>query len=136
MANRSSWPIRTTSTRPPAKPRSLSVRAKPPPAKKARKPTASTPNPDPLHTIGRDIAALALDASDELSGLKEAHRAFGCLGSLLVPVEIQRSDEFYVTPTELRALVALVHAERGSRIAAVGVAVEAIQTAAGSPRTA
>jgi hypothetical protein len=117
----------------PAKPRNVSIRAKPPPAKKARKPKAQDPGdpvPDPL----RNISSLALDLSDELSELKETYRAFGCLERLLVPVEIQRSDEFYVTPTELRALVALVHAEFGRRIDAVGVAVKAIQTASATPR--
>lgn len=77
-----------------------------------------------------------MDLSDELGELKKTYRAFGCLESLLVPVEIQRSDEFGVTPTELRPLVALVHAEFGRRIDAVGVAVEAIQTASVTPRTA
>jgi hypothetical protein len=46
--------------------------------------------------------------------LEITYRAFGCLERLLVPVEIQRSDEFYVTPTELRSLVTLVHAEFGT----------------------
>lgn len=119
----------------PAKPRNIRVRTKPPPAKKARKPKAQGPG-IPLPDRLSNIASLALDVSDELSELKETYRAFGCLESLLVPVEIQRSDEFYVTPTELRALVALVHAEFGRRIDAVGLAVDALQTASSTLRTA
>ena len=74
---------------------------------------------------GRTLSRGDSRPNDFSVNLTEANSAFGCLESLLVPVEIQRSDEFYVTPTELRALVALVNAEFGRRIAAVGVAIEA-----------
>lgn len=121
------------STRPrtSAKPRNISVRAKPPPAKKAkaklstdesRETKPKHPDPNPIRTISYEAFTL----TDAVVNLHEAYRAIDCLEMLIVPDE--GCHEFFVTPAELRALIAAIRRDLGHRIEAVENSAETIRS--------
>ena len=70
----------------------------------------------------QQAAALALVLQDEVSHLKEAHRAQACIHGLLSPHQLPKLDqpeESSVTPEDLQALLRVTQSELERRAGAV-----------------
>ncbi len=63
-----------------------------------------------------DTDSVALQACDDIDGLREVLRAYVCLEKLIVPLELADTEQVYPTRTELSALVRLINEEMHRRI--------------------
>lgn len=81
-------------------------------------------------TPERKARSAAINALDKLDHLRETLRAFECLQGFLTPQHLPAfREEFYVDPSELRALVGCINAETRRQMLAVGTAMESVRQA-------
>jgi hypothetical protein len=74
------------------------------------------------------LATLTKQAVGEINALKEAYRAAGCIHGLVVSARAARDDDFFTTPTDLRALITLVNAEFERRLQLVKATLASMQS--------
>ena len=92
--------------------------------------TASTPKPVPPHSNANAESA-ALQAGDDVEGIRQVHSAYVCLEKLVVPMEVNEREEIYPTRSEFGALFRLVNEELQRRIDAANSTISALRDALG-----
>ena len=94
--------------------------------------TASTPKPVPPHSnANADAESVALQAGDDVEGIRQVHSAYVCLEKLVVPVQVNEREEIYPTRSEFGALFRLVNEELHRRIEAADSTIASLRDALG-----
>ena len=96
--------------------------------------TASTPKPVPPHSnanANANAESAALQAGDEVEGIRQVHSAYVCLEKLVVPVQVNEREEIYPTRSEFGALFRLVNEELHRRIDAADSTIASLRDALG-----
>ncbi|GER20240.1 hypothetical protein [Variovorax boronicumulans] len=75
--------------------------------------------------------SLALQACDDLDSFHTVRRAYVCIEKLIVPQDVNDTDDVYPTRTELGALVRLVNEELQRRIEAAEAMLQSLRAAVG-----
>lgn len=75
----------------------------------------------------RAISSALLSVEDEFSNLRAAHCAYDCVENFLTPIYRHDFEEFFVRPSELRALLEVVNAEMVRRMQTVTDAIQAVR---------
>ena len=73
--------------------------------------------------------SLALQASDDISNIRDVHRAYACLEGLIEPKRLNDSAEVYVNRSELSALLRLLNLELQRRIDTAETTIELVRLA-------
>lgn len=74
---------------------------------------ASTPKSAHPHSNAESVA---LQAGDDVEGIRQVHSAYVCLEKLVVPMQVNEREEIYPTRSEFGALFRLVNEELQRRI--------------------
>lgn len=94
--------------------------------------TASTPKPVPPHSnANANAESVALQAGDDVEGIRQVHSAYVCLEKLVVPVQVNEREEIYPTRSEFGALFRLVNEELHRRIEAADSTIASLRDALG-----
>ncbi|MBB3182402.1 hypothetical protein FHW64_006846 [Variovorax sp. Sphag1AA] len=75
----------------------------------------------------RAISSALMSVEDEFNNLRAAHRAYDCVENFLTPIYRHDFEEFFVRPSELRALLEVVNAEMVRRMQTVTDAIESVR---------
>jgi hypothetical protein len=94
----------------------------------ARRPGVPPGNDNSSDSARSNLATLNKQAAGEINALKEAYRAAGCIHDLVVSARAARDDDFFTTPTDLRALITLVNAEFERRLQLVKATIASMQS--------
>lgn len=89
---------------------------------------ASTPKPVHPHSDANAESA-ALQAGDDVEGIRQVHSAYVCLEKLVVPMQVNEREEIYPTRSEFGALFRLVNEEMHRRIEAADSTIGALRDA-------
>ena len=82
-------------------------------------PSSNFPDTDP--------ESLAVQACDDADSLREVLRAYGCLETLIAPLEVSDTEQLDTTRSELGALLRMINDELSRRIESVDKTVHAIR---------
>ena len=90
--------------------------------------TASTPNL--VHpNSNANAESAALQAGDDVEGIRQVHSAYVCLEKLVVPMQVNEREEIYPTRSEFGALFRLVNEELQRRIDAADSTIASLRDA-------
>jgi len=92
--------------------------------------TASTPKSVPPHS-NANAESVALQAGDDVEGIRQVHSAYVCLEKLIVPMQVNEREEIYPTRSEFGALFRLVNEELQRRIDAADSTIGSLRCALG-----
>lgn len=79
----------------------------------------------------RAISGALMTVEDEFNNLRAAHCAYDCVENFLTPIYRHDFEEFFVRPSELRALLEVVNAEMVRRMQTVTDALQTVRTTLG-----
>jgi hypothetical protein len=88
--------------------------------------TASTPKSVHPHSNAESVA---LQAGDDVEGIRQVHSAYVCLEKLVVPMQVNEREEIYPTRSEFGALFRLVNEELQRRIDAADSTIGSLRDA-------
>jgi hypothetical protein len=91
---------------------------------------ASTPKSVPPHS-NANAESVALQAGDDVEGIRQVHSAYVCLEKLIVPMQVNEREEIYPTRSEFGALFRLVNEELQRRIDAADSTIGSLRGALG-----
>ena len=92
--------------------------------------TGPTPKSVPPYSNANAESA-ALQAGDDVEGIRQVHSAYVCLEKLVVPMEVNEREEIYPTRSEFGALFRLVNEELQRRIDAADSTISSLRDALG-----
>lgn len=88
--------------------------------------------PDSPTDTADDLASLALQACDDIYGLREVLSAYVCLERLVAPAEVGDTEELWPTRSELGAMLRVMNEVLGRRIEMVERGVGRVRGAVGA----
>lgn len=77
----------------------------------------------------RAISGALMSVEDEFNNLRAAHCAYDCVENFLTPIYRHDFEEFFVRPSELRALLEVVNREMVRRMQTVTDAIQLVRKA-------
>ena len=77
----------------------------------------------------RAISSALMSVEDEFNNLRAAHCAYTCVEGFLTPIYRHDFEEFFVRPSELRALLEVVNSEMVRRMQTVTDAIQTVREA-------
>ncbi|MBB3181909.1 hypothetical protein [Variovorax sp. Sphag1AA] len=77
----------------------------------------------------RAIGSALMAVEDEFNNLRAAHCAYSCVENFLTPIYRHDFEEFFVRPSELRALLEVVNSEMVRRMRTVTDALQTVREA-------
>ena len=82
-------------------------------------PSSNFPDTDP--------ESLAVQACDDADSLREVLRAYGCLETLIAPLEVSDTEQLDTTRSELGALLRMINDELSRRIESADKTAQAMR---------
>jgi len=89
----------------------------------------ATSSPPRKSAKSRAISSALMSVEDEFNNLRAAHCAYDCMENFLTPIYRHDFEEFFVRPSELRALLEVVNAEMVRRMQTVTDAIQSVREA-------